>query len=170
MTHGVRPDRRARLASLGFGFASLITSSLGCATTSNVPPPRTQRETIDVAAPAGPFSGGVVVGDMLFASGQIGTLPGSKQLVQGGIEAETQQAMENLAAVLGRAGFSMADIVRCEVYLKDMNDYAAMNGVYSEFFADERYPSRATVQVADLVLGARVEVSCIAVKGARPRP
>jgi reactive intermediate/imine deaminase len=103
---------------------------------------------------------------MLFASGQIGTVPGTKELVPGGIEAETRQALENLASVLGRAEFSMADVVRCEVYLKDIKDYAAMNSVYREFFPDG-FPSRATLQAADLVLGARVEISCIAVKGSR---
>jgi 2-iminobutanoate/2-iminopropanoate deaminase len=151
-------------------LACLGVMLFGCATPQNAPPLRLERQTIDVAVPAGPFSGGLVVDNMLFASGQIGTLPGTMQLVQGGIESEMQQAMENLAAVLGHAGFAMADIVRCDVYLKDIDDYAAMNKVYRTFFADDRFPSRACVEVSDLLLGARVQVSCIAVKGVRPRP
>jgi ABC-type nitrate/sulfonate/bicarbonate transport system ATPase subunit/enamine deaminase RidA (YjgF/YER057c/UK114 family) len=112
----------------------------GCATPQNAPPLRLERQTIDVAVPAGPFSGGLVVDNMLFASGQIGTLPGTMQLVQGGIESEMQQAMENLAAVLGHAGFAMADIVRCDVYLKDIDDYAAMNKVVPDVLRRRSIP------------------------------
>jgi 2-iminobutanoate/2-iminopropanoate deaminase len=151
-------------------LACLSALVVGCAAPENAPPLRLERHTIDLTTPAGPFSGGMVVDNMLFASGQIGTLPSTRQLVRGGIEPEMQQAMENLAAVLGHAGFAMADIVRCDVYLKDIDDYGAMNKVYRTFFAEGQYPSQTCVQVADLLLGASVEVSCIAVKGVRPRP
>jgi 2-iminobutanoate/2-iminopropanoate deaminase len=151
-------------------LACLGLVAFGCATSQNAPPLRVERQTIDVARPAGPFSGGVVVDNMLFTSGQIGTRPNTKQLVAGGIGAEMQQAMENLAAVLGHAGFAMADIVRCDVYLKSLDDYAEMDQVYRTFFGDGQFPSRACVEVSNLMLGASVEVSCIAVKGVRPRP
>ncbi|MFO0981192.1 MAG: Rid family detoxifying hydrolase [Planctomycetota bacterium] len=157
----------ARLARLPWctALAIGIVALSGCATAVPSERPLPERSTINLSTPIGPFCGATVVGDMLFASGQVGTRPGTKELVPGGIEAETRQALENLAAVLGSAGFSMADVVRCEIYLQDLGDYQAMNHVYQEFFADGDYPARATVQVARLVLAARIEISCIAVKG-----
>lgn len=119
------------------------------------------------AAPPGlPFSSAVRVGNLLFLSGQIGVRPGTVELVPGGIEAETRQTMENIRGVLEYAGSSLADVVKCTVFLADMADYAAMNTTYASFFP-ERPPARSTTGANGLALGAAVEIECIAVAGAR---
>ncbi len=100
---------------------------------------------------------------MLFLAGQIGLDPESRKIVEGGIEAQTRQAMSNLDAVLVAAGFTMADVVQAQVFLADLNDYAAMNEVYGSYFASMP-PGRAAVQVARLPLDARVEIMMTAVK------
>ncbi|GIV57877.1 MAG: endoribonuclease [Rhodothermaceae bacterium] len=117
------------------------------------------------AAPAavGPYAQAVRVGNLLFLSGQIGLDPATGQLVEGGVAAETRQAMENLRAVLEAAGFTMADVVQAQVFLADLNDYAAMNEVYASFF-DGPPPARAAVQVARLPRDARVEIMMTAAR------
>ncbi|KPJ76602.1 MAG: hypothetical protein AMS19_13050 [Gemmatimonas sp. SG8_23] len=109
------------------------------------------------------FSSAVRSGDFIFLSGQLGALPGVNppQLVEGGIEAETRQTFANISAVLEAAGATLADIVKCTVYLVDIDDYAAMNAVYIEYFPDDP-PARAAVAGSGLALGARVEIDCIA--------
>ncbi len=109
-----------------------------------------------------PYSQGFVAGKTLFVSGQIGIKNG--KLVSGGIEAETRQALRNLERVLEKAGFKKKDIVRCNVFLTDIGDYQAMNRAYASFFGAPPYPSRACVAVKELVLGAKVEISAVAVK------
>jgi reactive intermediate/imine deaminase len=99
-------------------------------------------------------------GGFLFLSGAVGTVPGGG-LVEGGVEAETRQALANVATLLGAAGAEVADLVRCTVYLADVADYQVMNAVYGAFVADPP-PARTTVGVAGLPLGARVEVECVA--------
>jgi 2-iminobutanoate/2-iminopropanoate deaminase len=111
-----------------------------------------------------PFSPAVRVGNLIFLSGQIGNVPGTRQLVPGGIAGETRQAMENLRAVLATAGSSLERAVKCTVFLADIADYAAMNEVYASFFPTDP-PARSTVAGSGLALGARVEVECIAVAG-----
>ncbi|MEW6742905.1 MAG: Rid family detoxifying hydrolase [Planctomycetota bacterium] len=146
---------------MGRGVLCLLLAFLaGCATGDAA---RTDRRIINLTDPVGPFSGAVVSGDTLFASGQIGTIPGTKEVVAGGIGPETRQTLENLLSVLGQAGFDRSHITSVTIYLADISDYAAMNEVYREFFT-EAYPARACVAVKELVLGARVEISCIAVK------
>jgi 2-iminobutanoate/2-iminopropanoate deaminase len=110
----------------------------------------------------GPYSQAVVAGGQIFCSGQVGLVPETGQLVQGGIQAETRRVLENLAAVLAGAGSSLADVVRCTVFLKSMGDFAAMNEVYAQFFTQDP-PARATVEVAGLPRGALVEIDCVAV-------
>lgn len=130
------------------------------------PVPEATRTVIstEAAPPAvGPYSQAIRVGNMLFLAGQIGLDPESRKIVEGGIEAETRQAMSNLDAVLGAAGFSMADVVQAQVFLADLNDYAVMNEVYGSYFATMP-PGRAAVQVARLPLDARVEIMMTAVK------
>lgn len=97
---------------------------------------------------------------LLFLSGSVGTVPGGG-LAEGGIEAETRQALENVATLLSAAGAGVADLLRCTVYLADIADYQAMNEIYGAFVADPP-PARTTVAVAGLPLGARVEVECMA--------
>jgi 2-iminobutanoate/2-iminopropanoate deaminase len=111
----------------------------------------------------GPYSQAVVAGGQVFCSGQVGLDPATGQLVPGGIQAETRRVLENLSAVLSGAGASVADVVRCTVFLKNMGDFAAMNEIYAQFFKADP-PSRATVEVARLPKDALVEIDCIAVR------
>jgi 2-iminobutanoate/2-iminopropanoate deaminase len=114
-------------------------------------------------APAaiGPYSQAVRGGGFLFCSGQIALRPGGSDLVSGGIEAETRQALENLKAVLEAGGSSLDRVVKTTVYLQSMDDFPAMNGIYEGFFSEHR-PARAAVAVAQLPKGAKVEVDAIA--------
>jgi 2-iminobutanoate/2-iminopropanoate deaminase len=108
----------------------------------------------------GPFSLAIQSGNWLFLSGQVGVLPNSKHLVEGGVEAQTAQALKNLQRVLEAAGKSFADVVRVGVYLTSMGDFLAMNGIYARFFT-EPYPARTTIGVAALPLGACVEIDMV---------
>ena len=111
-----------------------------------------------------PFSEAVRVGDMLYLSGQIGTLPGSMTLVEGGIQAETRQTMENIRAVLERYGSSLERVVKCTVMIADMSEWPALNEIYIEFFPGPK-PARSALGANGLALGARVEVECWATVG-----
>jgi 2-iminobutanoate/2-iminopropanoate deaminase len=125
------------------------------------------RETIHtVAAPEaiGPYSQAVAAGGYVFTSGQIGLDPASGQLVDGEVEAQTRQVMANLAAVLAAAGLTFADVVKTTIFLIDMADFSAVNGVYGESFEDGPKPARSTVAVAALPRGARVEIEAIALR------
>jgi 2-iminobutanoate/2-iminopropanoate deaminase len=114
-------------------------------------------------APAaiGPYSQAVRSGELLFLSGQIPLEPGSGQLVANGIAGETRRVMDNLRAVLAAAGASFDDVVKTTIYLVDLADFAEVNQVYGEYFAGD-FPARATVQVAALPRGARVEIDAVA--------
>ena len=114
-------------------------------------------------APAaiGPYSQGIQIGNRLYLSGQIGTDPATRQMVDGGIEEQTHQALKNLGAVLESAGFSFDDVVQAQVFLADLNDYAAMNAVYKAYF-DESFPARAALQVARIPRDALVEIMMVA--------
>jgi len=113
-------------------------------------------------AAVGPYSQGIRVGDFVFTAGQLGLDPATGKLVEGGIEGQTRQALNNIAAVLEAAGSSLNRVVKTTVFLRDMGDFKAMNQVYSQFFA-HKPPARSTVEVADLALGALVEIEAIAV-------
>ncbi len=108
-----------------------------------------------------PFSEAVQAGNMLYLSGQIGTLPGKLELVEGGVTAETGQTMENIRAVLERNGSGMDKVIKCTVFLADIDEWPAVNEVYRTFFTPP-YPVRSAVAGSGLALGARVEVECIA--------
>jgi len=109
----------------------------------------------------GPYSVGVQACHFLYTAGQIGLDPKSGTIVTGGIEMETRQVMNNLKAIVETAGASMNDVIKTTVFLRDMNDFAKMNAIYGEFFADNP-PARSTVQVAGLPKGALVEIELIA--------
>lgn len=111
----------------------------------------------------GPYSQAVQVGSMLYLAGQIGLDPATGDLVDGGIEAETRRAMDNLQAVLEAAGFSMGDVVEAQVFLADLEEYGPMNEVYGSYF-ESAPPARAAVQVARLPRDARVEIKLTAVR------
>jgi len=114
-------------------------------------------------APAaiGPYSQGIVSGDLLFTSGQVALDPASGALVPGGVKEQTARVMENLRAVLAAAGCKPEHVLKTTVFLLDMNDFAAMNEIYGAFFAPHK-PARSTVQVARLPKDARVEIECVA--------
>jgi reactive intermediate/imine deaminase len=109
------------------------------------------------------FSSAVRSGDFIFLSGALGAVPGVSppQLVEGGIEAETRQTMENIIAVLAAADATLQDLIKCTVFLADIDDYAAMNSVYLEYFPSDP-PARSALAASGLALGALVEIECIA--------
>lgn len=111
-----------------------------------------------------PFSEAVAVDGMLYLSGMVGVLPGTTRLVEGGIEAESRQTMENIRAVLEAHGSSMDRVVKCTVFLADIGEWDAFNSVYREFF-DAPYPARSALGASGLALDARVEVECMAAAG-----
>ncbi|MCP4231300.1 MAG: RidA family protein [bacterium] len=118
------------------------------------------------SAPAaiGPYSQAVLAGDFLFTSGQVAIDPAGGELVSGDVAAQTERVMENLKAVLAAAEMGFEDVVKATIYLKSMDDFTAVNGVYGGYFEEEP-PARATVEVARLPLDVLVEIDCIAYKG-----
>jgi 2-iminobutanoate/2-iminopropanoate deaminase len=121
----------------------------------------------DAPKAIGPYSQAVRAGQLLFVSGQVPIDPATGGLVDGDIPAQTRRVFENLRALLKAGGLSLDDVVRTTVFLADMNDFAAMNGVYGTFFS-EPYPARATVQVARLPKDAKIEIDAIAAYPALP--
>ena len=109
-----------------------------------------------------PFSEAVRVGDTLYLSGQIGTKPGTLELVPGGIGEETRQTLENIKSVLERHGSSLDHVVKCTVFLADIAEWPATNEVYRTFFT-RSLPARSAMAASGLALNARVEIECIAV-------
>jgi len=109
----------------------------------------------------GPYSQAVKVGPLVYTAGQIGIDPATGEIVPGGIEAETRQALTNLKHVLEAAGASLDMVVKTTVFLRDINDFARMNAVYAEFFT-EGFPARSAVQAAALPKGAAVEIEAVA--------
>ncbi|MGH8273639.1 MAG: RidA family protein [Gammaproteobacteria bacterium] len=120
-------------------------------------------QTDEAPAAIGTYSQAVRVGDWVFLSGQIGLDPLTGELATGGIEAEARRAFENLVAVAKAASATLADVVKLNVSLADLGDYAAVNQIMAEFFAAP-YPARAAVGVAALPRGARIEVEAIIAK------
>ncbi|MBI5434877.1 MAG: RidA family protein [Planctomycetes bacterium] len=120
-----------------------------------------------IATPAapkaiGPYSQALVAGGFVHCSGQIALDPATGEFVGGDVRAQTERVLENLGGVLAAAGSSFAKVVKCNVYLVDMADFAAMNEVYGQRFSGDAPPARATVAVAGLPRGARVEIDCLA--------
>jgi len=109
----------------------------------------------------GPYSVANRVGNLVFTAGQLGLDPQTGELVLGGIEAETRQALTNIRNVLEAAGSSLEQVVKTTVFLRDMNDFGRMNTIYGQFFT-ENYPARSTVQVAALPKGGAVEIETVA--------
>jgi reactive intermediate/imine deaminase len=112
-----------------------------------------------------PFSQAVRVGDVLYLSGAIGNVPGSMELVPGGIQAETRRAMDNIGAVLGENGLTFDHVFKCTVMLADMASWAAFNEVYLTYFKADRLPARSAFGAVGLALGAQVELECVAWAG-----
>lgn len=114
-------------------------------------------------APAaiGPYSAGVSTGHLVFTAGQLGMDPTTGELVEGGIEAQTRQALTNLQAVLKAAGTDLDQVIKTTVFLKDINEFGLMNAIYGEFFTSE-FPARSAFQVGALPKGAAVEIEAVA--------
>jgi len=108
----------------------------------------------------GPYSQAIRLGDFLFVSGQIAIDPQTADIIEGDIEAQTEQVLKNIAAIIEAAGMSLQDVVKCTCFLKDMNDFVRFNGVYENYFG-EILPARETVEVSRLPKDVRVEVSAI---------
>lgn len=117
--------------------------------------------TPNAPAAIGPYSQAVAVNGFLFASGQIPLDPETQQVVAGTVEVQTGRVLNNISAILEAAGSGLAKVVKTTVFLKDMNDFAAMNGVYAKYFAVNP-PARSTVEVARLPKDVRVEIEVIA--------
>lgn len=118
-------------------------------------------ETRQAPAAIGPYSQAVEVGDTVFLSGQIGLDPKTGTIVQGGIEHETRQVLDNIREVLRAAELGYDDVVKTTIFLISLADFEIVNGVYGEHFTT-RYPARSTVQVSALPRGARIEIEVIA--------
>ncbi len=146
---------------VGCGLLFLI----GCESASDADDSHVDMEVFQMSdAPNLPFSSAVRAGDILFLSGQIGNVPGTLDLAEGGVTAETQQTLDNIRSVVEYAGSSVDRIVKCTVFLLDIDDYAAVNAVYAEFFGDDP-PARSAVAGSGLAIGASVEIECIALAG-----
>ena len=113
-------------------------------------------------APVGPYQQAVRSGNLVFTAGQIPIDPQTNQLVTGGIEDQTERVIQNLKAILEAAGTSLERVVKTTVYLRDMNDFPAMNTIYADFFHAGTAPARSTVQVARLPKDVAVEIEAIA--------
>ena len=109
----------------------------------------------------GPYSAGVIIDGLIFTSGQLGIDPDTGELVEGGIEAETRQALINLNHVLEAGGSNMESVIKTTVYLNDINEFGRMNGIYKEFFSSD-FPARSAFQVVALPKGGSVEIEAIA--------
>ena len=114
----------------------------------------------EIAPPVGPFSQAVKIDGLLFFSGQVAQDPATGRVVEGGVVAETERIFQNLSAILKAAGRSFDDVVRAGVYLTNMSDFAAMNGIYARHFS-QPFPARTTIGTAALPLGASVEIDLV---------
>ena len=121
-------------------------------------------QTAKAPGAVGPYSQAVIANGFVYTAGQIPLIPGEPKIVEGGIQAQTRQVLENLQAVLEGAGTTFANVVKTTVFLKDMNDFAKMNEVYAQFFP-ENPPARSTVEVARLPRDVMVEIEVIALVG-----
>ncbi len=122
---------------------------------------RTVVKTDKAPKAIGPYSVAIKAGHFVFTSGQIGLIPETGNVIEGGVEAETRQALTNLKSVLEASGTTLARVVKTTVFLRDMADFARMNAIYGEFFT-ENQPARSAVQVAALPKAAAVEIECVA--------
>ncbi len=146
-----------------------LVGLLAAAALAGCAPAGTRREAIATAsAPAaiGPYSQAIVSGDTVWVAGQLGLDPATGKMAEGGIDGETRRALENVKAILAAAGLALEDVVQTQVFLADLEDFQAMNAVYETFFP-KAPPARATVQVAKLPRGARVEILAVAVRPGR---
>ena len=119
-------------------------------------------ESKNAPAPVGAYSPAVKLGDFMYMSGQLGLDPKTNELVEGGVAAQTKQAMDNIRAILNEVGLDMHHIVKTTILLADINDFSAVNDVYGDYFTDV-FPARSAFQVAALPKGALVEIECMVI-------
>lgn len=124
----------------------------------------TRIATENAPAAVGPYSQAVEAGGTVYVSGQIPLVPATGQIVEGGIEAQAEQSLKNVGAILEAAGLGYGDVVKTTVLLADINDFVAVNEVYARFFTGEVLPARAAFGVAALPKGAGVEIEAVAVR------
>lgn len=122
-------------------------------------------ETNEAPRAIGPYSQGTQVNGFIFVSGQLPVDPKTGQLVEEDIKAQTDRVIENIKSILKAAGLDLNHVVRCDVFLKDMDNFMEMNEVYASKFLSDPKPARQTLQVGRLPLDAMVEISCIAYRG-----
>jgi 2-iminobutanoate/2-iminopropanoate deaminase len=138
----------------------LICIISGC---TQGPVPQYIISTDRAPAAIGPYSQAVQAGNTLYLSGQLGIEPETGEFAQGGFEAQARQALENQKAVLEAAGFSLAQVVQCQVFVKDMNQYPVFNEIYSQYFKQD-FPARAVLEVARIPKDGLIEIMMIAVQ------
>lgn len=119
--------------------------------------------TAQAPEPIGPYSQAVLAGNTLYVSGQVAFDPATNNLITNTIQNETHRVMKNIEAILTEAGYSFSDIVKCSIFVKDLNNFGAINEVYGMYVGESK-PARETVEVARLPRDVNVEISCIAVK------
>ncbi len=119
-------------------------------------------KTDKAPAPVGPYNQAVIHNDTLYASGQIALDPVSGELVTGDIESQIRKVMENIKAILLEAGLTFKDVIKCSIFVSDINNYSRINAVYAEYFDEQTAPARELVQVANLPKFVNVEISVIA--------
>jgi 2-iminobutanoate/2-iminopropanoate deaminase len=129
---------------------------------SDSSPPLQKIETDQAPAPVGPYSQAIAHCGLLFLSGQIPLNPQTSELVQGEIEAQTQQVLDNMRAVLSAANLAPSDVIKTTIFLTDLSLFPRVNEVYGKFFSSEPQPARSTVEVSKLPLGVAVEIEAIA--------
>tara|TARA_Y100001970_G_scaffold6352_1_gene7253 strand:- start:80 stop:460 length:381 start_codon:yes stop_codon:yes gene_type:complete len=113
--------------------------------------------------PVGPYSQAIMVNNTLYISGQVALNPENNELIEGSIEKESYQIMENIKSILNESGLSFKNVVRSKIYLTDMNNFSKVNQVYGSYFEKGQEPARTTIEVSGLPLGVGVEIDMIAV-------
>jgi 2-iminobutanoate/2-iminopropanoate deaminase len=146
------------------GSTAEVTCSEGKARTARVMQFFNSSESLEARLP---FSDAVQVGNILYLSGVLGNVPGKSELVSGGLEAETRQAMENIEAILRQYGLSLERVFKCTVMLADISKWGDFNKVYVTYFDPGRLPARSAFGVTGLALGAEVELECWAYVGSK---
>lgn len=119
-------------------------------------------KTDNAPAPVGPYNQAIIHNGTLYASGQIALDPITGDLVMDSIEAETRQVMENIRAILDEAGLTFRDVIKCSIFVSDINNYSRINAVYAEYFDEADAPARELVEVANLPKLVNIEISVIA--------
>ena len=158
-----KPSGKAERPELAFDHNEIMRDAISLYNQIKI---NSMKQVINTsAAPAaiGPYSQAILVGNLVYTSGQIPIDPATGSFIEGGIKEQTHQSLSNVQAILSEAGLSMSNVIKTTVFMADMNDFAAMNEVYAEFFT-EPYPARSAVAVKTLPKGALVEIEVIAAK------